>query len=129
MTDWKHFTRGEFKCRGTDCCGGSNLIADDFVDMLDALREACGFPLVVTSGYRCGKHNQRVSSTGANGPHTTGRAADLAVDRSRAHKVLKHAMAMGFTGIGVQQKGGGRFIHLDTLENGPGQPRPTVWSY
>jgi hypothetical protein len=42
---------------------------------------------------------------------------------------MRLALAKGFTGIGVQQKGGGRFIHLDNLPNGPGQPRPTVWSY
>jgi hypothetical protein len=35
------------------------------------------------------------------------------------------AMEAGFTGIGVQQKGTGRFLHLDTLE---GDLRPTVWS-
>jgi hypothetical protein len=31
-----------------------------------------------------------------------------------------------FTGIGIQQKGGARFIHLDDLT---GVGRPTVWSY
>lgn len=36
---------------------------------------------------------------------------------------------MKFTGIGIQQKGGDRYIHLDNLPNAPGQPRPTVWSY
>jgi len=36
------------------------------------------------------------------------------------------ALELGFTGIGVQQKGTGRFPHLDTLEE---PPRPNVWSY
>jgi hypothetical protein len=35
-------------------------------------------------------------------------------------------MELGFTGIGVQQKGTGRFIHVDLTV---GQNRPTVWSY
>lgn len=129
MAAWKHFRREEFRCRGGDCCGGSNLVADDFVDMLDRLREACGFPFPITSGYRCSTHNQRVSSSGPNGPHTSGRAADIAVSHERAFRVVQLALQMGFTGVGVQQKGGGRFIHLDTLENGPGRPRPTIWSY
>jgi hypothetical protein len=30
---------------------------------------------------------------------------------------------MGFKGIGVQQKGAGRFIHLDDRED------PAIWSY
>lgn len=122
---WKHFHRAEFGCRGTDCCAHSNLIDDGLLDVLDALREAVGFPLTVTSGYRCPAHNVKVSSTGIDGPHTTGRAADLGVDRERAVLVLEKALALPFTGIGINQKGAGRFIHLDTV------PRAgrAIWSY
>lgn len=119
---WRHFTMKEFSCR---CCG-QNHIEETFVDKLDELRDRVGFPLVVTSAYRCPSHNARVSSTGTTGPHTTGRAVDLAVDRGRAYEVLRVAFSMGFTGIGVNQRGSGRFIHLDDLMDGP---RPTVWSY
>jgi len=122
---WRHFRREEFACR--HC--GLNLISTDFVTKLDELREQFGRPLIVTSGYRCREHNARVSSTGLNGPHTTGRAADFAVDRGDAHRLLGLALDMGFTGIGVNQKGDGRFIHLDDLTDAPGRPRPTVWSY
>jgi zinc D-Ala-D-Ala carboxypeptidase len=38
---------------------------------------------------------------------------------------LKH----GITGVGVNQKGGARFIHLDDLEPTGHFPRPTIWSY
>jgi uncharacterized protein YcbK (DUF882 family) len=129
VTTFRHFTREEFACHGTDCCGGDNKIEDSFVELLDELREQCGFKLPVTSGYRCPIHNQRVSSTGANGPHTTGRAADLGVSRQRAHRVLELALKMGFTGIGLNQKGEGRFVHLDDLPDAPRQPRPTTWTY
>ena len=61
--------------------------------------------------------------------HTTGKAADIAVSREDAFHLLSLALSKGFTGIGVQQKGSGRFIHLDTIENSEGRPRPTVWSY
>jgi len=37
--------------------------------------------------------------------------------------VLRLAMHLQFTGIGVQQKGSGRFVHLDLRKE------PTVWSY
>lgn len=100
-----------------------------FLEQLDELRHMYGKPLVVTSGYRCPEHNAKVSSTGLTGPHTTGRAADLRVDRAEALHLLKLALALGFTGIGVNQKGGGRFLHVDNLPNAPGQPRPTLWSY
>lgn len=125
MTDWRYFKREEFACR--HC--GANLIDDVFVTELDDLRHHLGFALPISSGYRCPDHNARVSSTGRTGPHTTGRAADIAVSRERAYEVLQAALVMKFTGIGVQQKGNARFIHLDNLPNAPGQPRPTVWSY
>jgi zinc D-Ala-D-Ala carboxypeptidase len=116
-----HFSHKELACR----CGCGMLPDKDFMDKVEALRVSVGFPLAVSSAARCPDHNARVSGTGRTGPHTTGRAIDLAVDRSKAYAVLSTALRMGFTGIGVQQKGGGRFIHLDDLTAG----RPTVWSY
>jgi zinc D-Ala-D-Ala carboxypeptidase len=124
----KYFKMSEFSCK--HC--GENKINEDFVKQLDVLRGMYGKPLIVSSGYRCPVHNARVSSTGANGPHTTGLAADLLVDRGDAYRILELVFSMQkgiFTGVGVHQKGGGRFIHLDMLPNSPGVLRPTVWSY
>lgn len=120
-----HFTAKELACK----CGCGMLPEKDFMDKVEALRVAVGFSLPVSSAARCPEHNARVSATGRTGPHTTGRAIDLAVDRQKAYMVLSAAIAMGFTGIGVQQKGSGRFIHIDDLPNKEGQPRPTTWSY
>lgn len=100
----------------------------DFMSKLVALRTYLDFPFPVSSAFRCPEHNQRVSSTGANGPHTTGRAIDIAVRGEQAYEIVSQAARFGFTGIGVAQKGGGRFIHLDDLEY-PDAPRPWVWSY
>lgn len=121
----RYFQVSEFSCKGSNCCGGANLMQSAFLEELDELRHRCGFPFVITSGFRCPVHNARVSSTGSTGPHTTGRAADIAVSHERATEVLQHALAMKFTGFGVNQKGGGRFLHLDTL----GRPTRTIWSY
>lgn len=126
---WKYFTLDEFKCRGVNCCGGTNKIDLRFVDKLDDLRSLAGFALIVSSGYRCAKHNTEVSDTGPNGPHTTGHAVDFAIARAQAYSVLKIAIAIGFSGIGVSQKGASRFLHLDDLPDAQGQPRPTLWSY
>lgn len=98
----------------------------DFMDDLQELRQLFGRPMPVTSGYRCSEYNTKVSSTGPNGPHTTGRAVDIGLGGSAAYDLLKLALGRGFTGIGVNQKGTGRFIHLDKLTDGP---RPNVWSY
>jgi hypothetical protein len=43
--------------------------------------------------------------------------------------VLYKGIAHGFKGIGVNQKGNGRFIHLDIGEMEDGRPRPHLWSY
>lgn len=123
MSDWKYFTRDEFTCR---CGCNQNLIEDDFVDKLDELRGRCGFALRVNSGYRCSEHNERVSTTGLDGPHTTGRAVDFGVSHRQALMLLRHAMWMDFTGFGLNQKGEGRFVHLDDLSH---DPRPHIWTY
>jgi zinc D-Ala-D-Ala carboxypeptidase len=121
----RYFKPTDFACK--HC--GENKTSPLTMELADELRHRCGFPLTISSGYRCPDHNAKVSGTGRTGPHTTGEAFDVAVSHGQAFEVLRHAMKMNFSGIGVQQKGGGRFIHLDTLPNAPGQPRPTVWSY
>lgn len=123
--EWQYFKRSEFACK--HC--GRNLIQDDFITLLDKLRKRVGFALTVNSGYRCPIYNNQVSTTGLTGPHTTGNAADFGVHRKHAYIVIREALALGFTGIGVDQKGDSRFIHLDTLTEPEHSPRPTVWSY
>jgi len=107
-------------------CGCGMLPQRDFMDKIERLRVRCGFPLRVTSAARCAAHNSKVSSTGNTGPHTTGRAIDFGIDGERAYDIVRHAIQMNFTGIGVNQKGTGRFIHVDDII-GPNRPR--VWSY
>lgn len=119
--NFRYFKFEDFACK--HC--GKNETKEIFIHRLDDLRHRCGFPLVVSSGYRCPEHNMAVSSTGPDGPHTTGLAADFAVDRSKARTVLGVASNMGFNGIGVNQKGTGRFIHVDDCD----RPTATVWSY
>ena len=120
-----HFTNTELACK----CGCGLLPDPGFMLKVESLRLRAGFPLPVTSAARCPKYNRAVSSTGDDGPHTTRRAIDLGISRQQAYIVMREALQLGFTGIGFQQKGGARFLHLDDLPNAPGQPRPTVWSY
>lgn len=127
----RYFTAAEFACKGAGCCGGASRMDPQFLELVDELRHRVGFPLLVSSGYRCPVHNARVSSTGQAGPHTTGRAADFLVYGPRAFALLRRAQELGFTGVGVRQKGfrGSRFLHLDNLTAADGHPRPWVWSY
>lgn len=123
---YKHFSEAELTCQ---CGCGQQLMNPSFMFLVEELRERVGFALPVSSAYRCPEHNNNVSKSGYDGPHTTGRAIDLRVSHEKSYQVLRIAMSMGFTGIGVNQKGDGRFIHLDDLSGAPNRPRPHVWSY
>jgi uncharacterized protein YcbK (DUF882 family) len=130
LIDWgsvQYFRSSEFACQ---CGCGKNDIQPVLVYTLDELREAYGKPMTVTSGYRCPAHNQAVSSTGEAGPHTTGLAVDIACSGRDAWTILRLAMASGkWTGIGVQQKSNGRYLHLDMIPDSLSHRRPWVWSY
>lgn len=122
---WTYFTVEELTCR----CGCGQMKMDgEFMLKLVALRDLIGFPLPITSAYRCPKHNLAVAETGAAGPHTTGMAVDIAVSRERATALVRAALGMDFRGIGLKQHGpeSGRFVHLDTVQTRPVQ---ILWTY
>lgn len=118
------FTSKEMACKHT----GIEKMDIEFMSRLTELRSAYGKPMVVTSGYRHPTHPAEAKKS-VSGAHSTGKAADIAVNRGDAWELLHLAMAMGFTGIGVHQKGSGRFIHLDMCTPADGLIRPTIWSY
>lgn len=118
-----YFTEDELSC---PCCGENKFNPETLVKF-NMLREACGFALPMTSGYRCPAYNE---AKGYTQTHSTGQAGDLQVHRTQAYLVLLEAFKLGFTGIGIAQKGDSstRFIHLDDLSPEE-HPRPTIWSY
>lgn len=120
-----YFSEKEMACQ---CGCGESPMDQDFMDKLTALREAYGKPMRITSGYRCPAHPIE-SKKSKPGAHSSAKACDIGVDRAEAHEIMRLAFEMGFKRIGVQQKGGGRFIHLDTATEEDGFPEPTVWSY
>jgi len=126
MSEWENFTREEFACK---CGCGTNEIQDETIDVAQDIRSEVGFPLPISSGYRCPNHpvEARKSSPGT---HPEGLAGDIEVSYGRAKKVLTAALNHPkVTGVGVNQKGAGRFIHVDTAPVAEGRPRPHVWSY
>ena len=101
----KYFSYDEFKCKET----GENKIKPDFVARLDLLREACGFPFVITSGYRSPEHSIEAAKE-KPGTHAQGIAADIAVKNGiERGKIVRAAIDLGFTGIGVAKD----FVHVD----------------
>ena len=125
IEDWSrypNFSRDEFACSH---CNEEDMDSD-FMDALQELRTKYGKPMTITSGYRCPAHpiEARKSKPGS---HASGCAADIGCSRAAAVEILRLALNGPFTGFGVQQKGSGRFLHLDNLTtNRAGQ---TIWSY
>tara|TARA_R110002012_G_scaffold86272_1_gene214427 strand:- start:5000 stop:5368 length:369 start_codon:yes stop_codon:yes gene_type:complete len=121
---YKYFEERELTCRH---CGKSGM-NKYFMTGIETLREAVDFPFIISSAYRCPDHPIEASKS-SPGAHTSGRAMDIVCRGKDAHKLLQEAMKMGFSGIGVSQKGDSRFIHLDDLEDSSNRPRPWIWSY
>jgi len=127
-----HFNEDELRCK---CGCGRMEFSDRAVRFLEQLRVRFGHAILINSGYRCPEHNAAESSTGLNGPHTVTANHNITVDvrifGGSAYKLLHHAVNLGFTGIGVSQKGqhSKRFVHLDMIQPAGRHPRPRVWSY
>lgn len=119
-----YFTEAEFKCKHTGKCE----MNEEFMAKLYELRHEFGSPIIISSGYRDATHPVEAGKK-ATGAHTTGRACDVLISGSQALSFLRLALSMGFTGIGIQQKGNSRFIHLDDMPNSKDFIRPTIWSY
>jgi uncharacterized protein YcbK (DUF882 family) len=116
MMNSKHFKKEEFTCKHSN----DNFINERFVSRLDALRDACGFPLVIVSGYRSAKHPIEVAKK-TPGTHTRGIAADIRVRNGvERMKIVSEATRLGFTGIGVAKS----FVHVDIRDD-----TPVMWLY
>ena len=108
MPKWPNFTREEFACSHT----GNNEIKDELIDFCQEIRDYLGEPVTITSGYRDPTHPIEARKA-KPGMHSTGYAADLAVSHRAARKVLKFVLGADKGGVGVHQRGDGRFIHVD----------------
>ena len=121
---WENFKEEEFACK--HC--GKNGISHELINKLQSLRTELDFPFVITSGYRCEEHPIEARKK-TPGTHAEGLAADIYVRGDKALQIVSKARDYGFTGVGVNQKGNSRFIHLDISEEKTNRPRPHIWSY
>ena len=76
-----NFSVHEMACK---CGCGKHEMDEEFMRMLQTLRDEMQGPLRVTSGFHCEDHNQMVSTTGKNGPNTLAKASDILVSGERA---------------------------------------------
>ena len=93
----------------------------DFLEKLDELRAYCGFPFVITSGYRHPTMHPIENKKEVPGTHAQGIAADIKITNAADRlKLVNSALKLGFTGIGVASD----FIHVDTRGT-----TPVMWTY
>lgn len=116
----KYFAPKEFKA-----CVPSCKIEDmdaGFLELLDAIRESAGIPLVLNCAYRSREWDLAKGRTG-NSAHTRGLAVDIRCNsNANRMKIVKAALLNGITRIGI----GKNFVHVDadkTLSQG------VIWHY
>jgi uncharacterized protein YcbK (DUF882 family) len=102
----ENFNLKEFACK---CCN-TVKIDSELVGKLQILRKRIARPIIITSGYRCPKHNKEVGGTDTS-YHTMGLAADIVVNGYKLEELEKLASEIGFRGIGIYKSQG--FLHLD----------------
>ena len=126
-TRWKYFSEDELRCQGT----GQINMNETFMERLIELREKLNKPMVISSGYRSEAHNIAIGGS-KNSAHLKGCAVDVVCSGHLAYEIVKLAMELEFSGIGVKQNGvhAKRFIHIDTMpRHSIISPRPWIWSY
>jgi len=116
----RYFRLEDFNCQET----GNNEMSEEFLSKLDELRHICGFPFIITSGYRDPSHSIEARKTKAGkkpGTHARGIASDIRINNgNEAYHIIKHAQSMGFNGIGIAKT----FIHVDIRTS-----TPVIWTY
>ena len=113
----KYFKESEFN--------GFEMMDEKLLSMLDELREAYGYPIKITSDYRSPDHPIEAAKK-QPGEHAYGDAVDIeSVGGEKTFKLVKAAIEVGFTRIGVSRKKG--FIHLGI--GYPDAPDTTLWTY
>jgi hypothetical protein len=94
----------------------------ELVDKLDIVRDICGFPFVINSGYRTVKENSLLKDSVTDSAHTLRLAVDIkCTDSTKRMKIVSSAFLNGFKRMGIAPT----YIHLDLDQNKPN----SIWLY
>ncbi len=120
MITAKYFKEIEFQ-RCSPPCSLQDM-KQEFMDILDKVRETAGIPLIINSAHRSTQHEKKQGRTGAS-THTLGCAADIkAADSRTRFLIVDAAIKLGVTRIGIAKT----YIHIDTSEK---HDKQVIWLY
>lgn len=109
MVSLTHFSPSEFRCR-CGCGAGMERMDPGFLAMLEEARELAGIPFVLSSAYRCPKHNRAVGGV-EDSAHVRGYAVDIrCVDSHSRFVILQALFEAGFRRIELAPT----WVHVDT---------------
>lgn len=119
----KSFSCIELRC-SCYCCGKveANKCDVDALEALQRVRDVVGFPLYLTSAYRCESHPAE-SKKQKPGFHHSGQAFDISISwGSKRMEIIAAALDNGCRGIGFAET----YIHVDWGLRSNGK---TTWGY
>lgn len=100
-----HFNINEFRCK---CCNEVK-VNNALLYLLEAIREHFKKPVIITSGYRCEKHNKKVGGS-INSQHLKGFASDIIVAEVEPFEVYSYCEKINkYGGLGKYDT----FTHVD----------------
>ena len=100
-----YFSRDEFKC-GCGC--GQNNINELLIDKLENIRTVLRQKIIITSGYRCEKHNLEIGGV-PDSSHLKGLAADIKIQSDKYLFEILPFTLVEFNRIGIYKT----WIHVD----------------
>lgn len=113
-----NFYRDEFAC---PCCGVAD-IDPRLVLKLQELRSTIGRSLVITSGYRCQEHNDKIPHSSKISSHIRGLAVDIACANSPDRYELVALCLKSFKRVGIYSG----WLHVD-IDEGEAKPQNVMW--
>jgi len=125
MARYLYFELSEFDCPGHQ--GSGKYVDPVLIRILDSMRNDCGFPFHVTSGYRTPEHNRAVggkkSSDHLKKNDGYSHGVDIACDNSyERYAIISAALRRNITRIGI----GKDFIHIGNWRE---NPQLVCWLY
>ena len=121
MSRWKHFKLEEFT--NSQHTHTVAELKPELVDILDKMREECGFAFNISSGFRTKAENDELIDAVGNSSHLTALASDVLYNNdNQKFKMVSSAIKNGITRIGIAKT----FLHFDIDKT---KPQNVIWDY